>query len=393
MGLFKKLWGRKRGEPEASEERWNEDGGWDDLEYDFGALDLTDDDQRRQYVGDWLDQAAEASRELEELKGEYSLVTAYLTDIEEIEALPKEERDVLNGIATRLLTFTGERERYQQKKDRMKDSDYYRMRQQEADVQEGIDKLKECEGYGTLVRQDMRRLEKERHAYAYRKAELESMLANYRGMAVIFLAALAVCVALLLILQFGFSMDAQIGYVISIGAAAIALTVLYVKHSDAEREKSRVEKATNKLILLQNKVKIRYVNNRNLSEYLHIKYNAKSAESLEKLWNLYQQEKEERKQYAEAEAKLEYYQKQMLERLNNYQLTDPSRWLNRPAALLDPREMVEIRHELILRRQALRRQMEYNREIAQRSRTEILDLAKRYPAYAAEIMAMVDKYE
>ena len=82
----------------------------------------------------------------------------------------------------------------------------------------------------------MRRLEKERHAYAYRKAELESMLANYRGMAVIFLAALAVCVALLLILQFGFSMDAQIGYVISIGAAAIALTVLYVKHSDAERE-------------------------------------------------------------------------------------------------------------------------------------------------------------
>lgn len=391
MGFWKRLLGRGR-EPEP-EEQWNEEQGWEELVYDFGGLDLADGEQRRQFVTDWLEQAADATKELELLNGEYSRVTAYLTDIEEIEALPAEEREALNGIARRMLALVKEREKYQNKKNRMKDSDYYRMRQQEPEVQEGIDKLRECEHYGELVRQDMQRLEHERHAYSYRKTELETMLNNYRGMAVIFLSALSACVILLLVLQFAFEMNAQIGYIISVGAAALAITVLYVKYSDAEREKHRVEKAANKLILLQNKVKIRYVNNRNLWEYLQIKYNTKGADALEKLWKLYQQEKEERKQYAEAEAKLDFYQKQLVERLRNYRITDPERWMNQPAALLDKREMVEIRHGLILRRQALRKQMDYNNGVAEKSRKEIMDMVKKYPSYAAEVMAIVDRYD
>lgn len=391
MGFWKRLLGRGR-DPEP-EKQWDEEQSWEEIVYDFGGFDLTDVEQRRQYVTGWLEQAADATREIDLLNGEYSRVTAYLTDIEEIEALPPEERDALNGIARRMLALVKERERYQNKKNRMKDSDYYRIRQQESEVQEGIEKLRECEHYGELVRQDMQRLDRERHAYAYRKAELENMLINYRGMAVIFLSALAACVVLLIIMQFAFEMNTQIGYIISVGAAALAITVLYVKYSDAEREKGRVEKAANKLILLQNKVKIRYVNNRNLWEYLQIKYNTKSADELEKLWKLYQQEKEERKQYAEAEAKLDYYQKQLMEKLHNYRITAPDRWLNQPAALLDKREMVEIRHELILRRQALRKQMDYNNEVAEKSREEIMKMVKKYPSYAPEVMAIVDRYD
>lgn len=391
MGFWKRLLGKRR-DPEP-EEQWDEEQGWEELVYDFGGFDLTNGEQRRQYVTDWLEQAADASKEIELLSGEYSRVTAYLTDIEEIEALPSEERNALNGIARRMLSLVQEREKYQNKKNRMKDSDYYRMRQQESEVQEGIEKLRECEHYGELVRQDMQRLDRERHAYAYRKTELENMLNNYRGMAVIFLSALAACVVLLLVMQFAFDMDTQIGYIISVGAAALAITVLFVKYSDAEREKRRVEIAANKLILLQNKVKIRYVNNRNLWEYLQIKYDTKSADALEKLWKLYQQEKEERKQYAEAEAKLDFYQKQLVEKLRNYRITDPDRWINQPAAFLDKREMVEIRHGLILRRQALRKQMDYNNQIAEKSRKEIMDMVKKYPSYAAEVMAIVDRYD
>ena len=391
MGFWKRLFGR--GRILKPEEQWDQEQDWEELVYDFDSLDITDEDQRMQYVSDWLEQAADASRELELLNGEYSRVTAYLTDIEEIEALPGEEREALNGIARRMLGFVKERERYQGKKNRMKDSDYYRMRQQEEEIQEGIEKLRECERYGELVKQDMQRLERERHAHAFRKAELENMLTNFRGMAIIFLSALSACVLLLMVMQFGFEMNTQIGYILSVGAAAVAITVIFVKYTDAEREKRSVEKAVNKLILLQNKVKIRYVNNRNLLEYLQIKYDTKSAENLEKRWKLYQQEKEERKQYAEAEAKLDYYQKQLVGRLGNYRITDPDRWMNQPAALLDKREMVEIRHELILRRQALRKQMDYNHEIEEKSRQGIMDLVKKYPVYAAEVMAMVDRYD
>lgn len=386
MGFWKKLF-RRTGEQDLFNENWEKVVGSSD------NVDFSDSEQRKQYVTECLEQAADAAKEINLLGGEYSLVTSYLTDIEEIEALPEEEREALNGIANRIAALGHERDRYHKKKNRMKDSDYYRLRKQETEIQEGIEKLKECERYGELVRQDMQRLDREQNAYSYRRSELTNMLNNLRGMAVIFLVALAACVTMLLVLQFGFKMNTQVGYIISVGAAVVAIAVLWAKYTDAEQEKRRVERAVNRLILLQNKVKIRYVNNSNLQEYLRIKYSTKGAAELEKLWTQYNQEKEERKEYAEAEAKIDYYQKQLLARMSNYHISDPDRWVNQPEALLDKREMVEIRHELILRRQTLRKQMDYNNGLEEASRKEIMSIVERYPEYAAEILAMADRYE
>ena len=135
------------------------------------------------------------------------------------------------------------------------------------------------------------------------------------------------------------------------------------------------------------------MNNTNLLEYLYIKYDTDSADKLKKRWENYQQEKEERKQYAEAEAKTEYYQKQLVSQLSKYRISDPARWIHQAAALLDKREMVEIRHSLILRRQALRKQLDYNKEIADVAHKEIMDVVEQYPDYTAEILDMVNKYE
>ena len=56
--------------------------------------------------------------------------------------------------------------------------------------------------------------------------------------------------------------------------------------------------------------------------------------------------------------------------------------------------MVEIRHNLIVRRQSLRRRMDYNKEIvAGSSQKDIKELVEQYPQYAKEIMATVDEYE
>lgn len=44
---------------------------------------------------------------------------------------------------------------------------------------------------------------------------------------------------------------------------------------------------------------------------------------------MYQDEKEERKQFAEAEAKIEYYQKQLVQQLAGYRVQMPERWISR----------------------------------------------------------------
>lgn len=387
MGFFSKLFGGRRQRKKESPEDWEQ------LIFDRDDVDFAQKEQRIGYVTNCLEQIAEATREINLLTGEYSRVTAHLTDMEEIEALPEEEREEIDGFARRLVTLERERQVYRDKKDRMPNSDYYRLRKQEDEIQEGIEKLKECESYGAKIKQDLKRLDRERQAYEYRRSEVEVIMNNLRGMVLIFFTAFVICMIMLLILQFGFEMDTKVGYLMAVCAVCLAITFAWVKYTNEEKELKRVNSGINKIILLQNKVKIRYVNNSNLTDYLYIKYSTDSAAALEKLWECYLQEKEERKQYAEAEAKIEYYQKQLAGKLAQYRVVAPERWLGQPAALLDKREMVEMRHELILRRQALRKQMDYNNNVAETARKEIMGVVNQYPSYGPEIMEMVERFE
>lgn len=388
MGLLKWLFGSRK---KQKEEEQQED--WDKLVCRRDQIDIDDEIERTRYLTSCMEQLGEAEKEINLLTGEYSLVTSYLTDMEEIESLPTEQAEEIKAIAGKMLTLEKERQRYLDKKERMTDSEYHKMRAQEDEAEEGIAKLKEAERYQKLVKQDLAKLDGERHAYGYRRNELRTMLANLRGMAMICLVALAVCILMLLVLQFGFSMDTAVGYYVAVGAAAVAITVLYLKYTDADRELTRVEKAQNRLIQLQNTVKIRYINNVNLLDYLYLKYDVDSAAKLQQLWELYQAEKEERRQYAEAEARYDYNKKQLSALLSRYRVKDPDRFVLRPASLVDSREMIELRHELIVRRQALRKQLEYNKELAGTAQQEIKDIAMKHPQYAAEIREMLEKAE
>lgn len=385
MGLLQWLFKRK---PESPGEE-----NWEELIYSREGVDFRQREERKKYIEDCMEQMAEAKKEIELLSGEYSLVTAYLTDTEEIEALPAGEKENLSLAANRLKTIEQERQGYLNKKNKMPDSLYYRLKEREDELEEGIQKMKEAEEYGAIVKQDMQRLGRERHAYAYRKEELYGMLTNFRGMAIIFLGALGVCIVLLLILQLTLEIDATVGYFVAVLVAAVAITVLCVKYMDARKELQRVERATNKLIQLQNKVKIKYVNNTNLLNYMYLKYQVKNAKMLEKGYAQYLEEKELRNQYAEAEAKREYYMKQLLETLSRFRVRYPQRFTARVDALLNRHELVEMRHELIVRRQALRKQMDYNNEVVSNARKEIMSVARLYPEYAEEIAEMVNKFD
>lgn len=385
MGLLQWLFKRK---PESPGEE-----NWEELIYSREGVDFRQREERKKYIEDCMEQMAEAKKEIELLSGEYSLVTAYLTDTEEIEALPAGEKENLSLAANRLKTIEQERQGYLNKKNKMPDSLYYRLKEREDELEEGIQKMKEAEEYGAIVKQDMQRLSRERHAYAYRKEELYGMLTNFRGMAIIFLGALGVCIVLLLILQLTLEIDATVGYFVAVLVAAVAITVLCVKYMDARKELQRVERATNKLIQLQNKVKIKYVNNTNLLNYMYLKYQVKNAKMLEKGYAQYLEEKELRNQYAEAEAKREYYMKQLLETLSRFRVRYPQRFTARVDALLNRHELVEMRHELIVRRQALRKQMDYNNEVVSNAREEIMSVARLYPEYAEEIAEMVNRFD
>ncbi len=387
MGFWKNLFSKKTTKEEITEENW------DQVVYNHRDVNFRNQEQRTSYITTCLEQMAEASGELDILTSEYSMVTSYLTDMEEIESLPPSSMERIRQMASGLDAMNTEMQKFQGRKNRLTDKEFYSLRKQEAEVEEGIKKIREEEHRAVLIKKDLRRLDGERHAYTFRRQELENAENNLRGMAVIFLAAFGALVVLLLVLQFVLKMEVFVGYFLAIAAVAIAMTAISVKYMDAERDRVKVGENMNRLISLQNTVKIRYVNNRKLLQYLYMKYDVESGEKLQKLWVTYQKEKEDRRQYTETEAKADYYRKELISGLANCRVRDPERWADQPKALLDKREMVEIRHGLILRRQTLREQMDYNRALAETAKNEIMEVAREYPEYAAEILQMADDFE
>ena len=101
MGFFSKIF-RKRKYSE------NDTGDWENVVYARDGVDFGDGEQRAGYITNCLEQMGEAAREINLLTGEYSLITSYLTDMEEIEALPEKERQELNNIAGKLVTLEQE---------------------------------------------------------------------------------------------------------------------------------------------------------------------------------------------------------------------------------------------------------------------------------------------
>ena len=96
-------WNRffKKKEPVQQEEDWEQ------LVYTRNGVNFDEEDQRKRYIVNCLEQIAEASKEIDLLTGEYTLVTSYLTDTDEIEALPQEQRSQVNSTAAKLAGRAG----------------------------------------------------------------------------------------------------------------------------------------------------------------------------------------------------------------------------------------------------------------------------------------------
>ena len=115
MGFLKKLFfGRKK---EYEEQNYDEESG----QFDREVINMRDKEERLRYVDNCLEQIAEASGELDQLTEEYNLVTTYLTDMEEIEALPEPDREQLRQQAQKIVELSQSRENYLSRKDRMKE--------------------------------------------------------------------------------------------------------------------------------------------------------------------------------------------------------------------------------------------------------------------------------
>lgn len=392
MGLLSKIkeWTQKRRNTEQDESGFDE---WCEQAINRDDVDIHDHQQREEYVTACLEQMAEASRELDTLNGEYNLVTSYLTDMEEVDSLEKETRQQIRDFASKIIELENNKEKIYKKHSVMSEEDYARMEKIEQYMPEAYNKLKKAEDYQVLVKKDLGRLEGERHAYRFRRNEIESNQTNMKWITAICVGSMCFLIMVLAIVGAAWKIDVSVGYWIAILVAAFTMTIVYVRYHDAQKELVKVDKSINKLVLLQNSIKIKYVNNTNLLEYLYVKYNVNSSIELKALWDKYNEENRQRQEREQMRQDMDYNQASLIKLLRKSNIQDPDIWLHQAQALIDNKEMVEIRHNLILRRQKLRKRMEYNARMAQDAQDEVKDIVNKYPEYAKKILDLVSDYE
>ncbi len=356
-------------------------------------LDVHDYKERERYIRACCEQMVDASAEVDTAKQEYQQITNQLTDIEEIDGLPPAEREEIVQAAKKIGLVEKENAGYQRPAIKITDEQYRRMEVVEDSIPEAIEKIKKDEEYQMAVKKDLHLLEGEKASLSFARRDFRSANANAKSWAIITVFAVLLSFCLLAILQYTMYMEVEAGYLIVMGVAAIALTAAFTRYNSTAAAQKKTEKQLNRAIVLQNRVKIKYVNVTNVLDYNYTKYHISNAYELEYMWEKFQEERSAREHSEKIVQKMDETSKELVRLLKQHRVKDPAIWVHQAQALMNPKEMVEIRHSLIVRRQRLRKRIDFNNFNMESAKEEIEDLVRKYPKYAKEILAIVSQYE
>ena len=332
---------------------------------------IKDPKQVEQYVVERLEQMIDITREIEEEKSEYRTVTSYLNDVQKLEDLPEPEKKKIADVAQNVVQLNSARNIFLNSEKKLTDAQFTQLQQEEKTMPDAIKRLSSNEIYQDTIKKDMKYLEREKSRWLLHREYLMHQQKSLKNLLYIILAIVAAVAVTLITLQLGFKVDTYYAWMV----------LIFVKLA---------ERSANKAILLLNKVKFKYVNITNAIDYACEKYHVRRASELNQLWQYYMDAVREREKYQRTNEDLEYFNGRLVRALNQYQLYDAQVWITQAAALIDPREMVEVKHGLILRRQKLRDRMEYNVEEMKNQREEALKLSSKAGSMKPQIDEIIN---
>lgn len=356
---------------------------------------VQDDIKKRvpQDIKSCCEQMIEAARELKEEQDEYRVVTDYLKDIQLLEELEEDEYAEIRSAAEKLRNLDRARNEYQNSERRISDVQFIQMQQEEDRIPDAILRLQSNESYQASIKRDMNRLEGEKTEWQYNKLELLRQQKLLRGASFALLGIFAMCVAILFVLQTGFRQDTKIAWLVILFLAAVCGVGIFIKMSLNETEIRQSEVNMNYAIELLNKITFKYVNITNAVDYAREKYHVKNSYELNYLWEQYLCEVREREKFKQTNEDLQYFNTKLVRLLKRYRLYDAQVWVNQTSALVDKKEMVEVKHSLIVRRQRLRSRMEINVRNLKDLRNRIDKMLTKQNMYTPEIRDIIDSID
>ena len=356
-------------------------------------LNLSDEAQAKRYVIDLCEQMIAASRELEDARREYDLVTYYLTDIQIIEELTEAERAPILDCAMHVAKLDRERNEFLKTKRKLTETQFAQMQEEEDNLPGIIRRLRDNERYMDAVKKDLTYLEGQKLQWAILRNESVQAQKNLGRAARYLLVLTATVFAMILAGAWYFQFDSALPLTIAAFVAVLAGTYVLVRYQDAAKDIRRADVNRNHAISLENHVKIKFVNIKNAVDYTCEKYHARNSQELEYVFEQYQDEAREKEKFRKTSDDLDYYSKSLVQYLTRLRMYDARVWINHANAIVDSREMVELKHNLIERRQKLRARMEYQIQIISDMKKEARRNIDRIGNCGPQIESIIRKIE
>lgn len=359
-----------------------------------GGLEQLSENKSGNAVMERCEKIMQNAREIDDGKKEYHIITSYLNDIELIENLAPDQAEEIQKAAEYVTKLNLARDQFLNTAKRISDAQFQMIQRQEDEIPDAIKNLRTNEEYQAAVKRDMQYLEGEKQEWEIQKKECRRQKKRLRKASFLLLVAVATAAVLLLVLSFGFSYDMQYAWLGMTAFAFICAAIIVLRLEGGRKDIRQAEVNINYAIILLNKVKIKYVNITNAVDYSREKYHVRDAKEFEYQWEMYQESMREQEKYRKTNEDLNYYYDKLVELLKKCKLYDSRVWIEQPQALVEPKEMVEIKHNLLVRRQNLRSKIGYNLQIVKRERREIdrmMSISAEKDPQVLEMISIIDE--
>ena len=355
---------------------------------------LYDKEAAKEYVRSQCEIMEEASEHIELAMEEYNIVTERFSDIQLIETAPDNIRKNIVETAERVDNLTVDRRIFKSGEHKLSNNTYHRMEQFEQELPRGIKYVEKQESYYETVKRDMRLLEGERVSLRMEANALTTRQLRIKSLAMTSIVGLAF-VFIVFFVALSVMEDTQntMLYTVVVILGAILAMGMFALLKYTERQVLVTEIKLNKVTGLLNKTKIKYINAANTLDYEYNKYRVKSSYELAKKYEVYLDMKNEQRKLVQMTTKLNEAEEDLVRVLRKLGLYDSRLWLGQVKALINGREMVEVRHDLNTQRQKLRKQIEYNEGRIEEAKKNIMRAAKENPECMNEALEIIEQFE
>lgn len=350
-------------------------------------------DDKKSYVERLCEQIVICSQRIESAKKEYEAVNSYINDIMTIEKMEEPVKSNVEYYARRIITLREDKKSMKQSSTKIPESRYIYMQRHEDEIKDILKEMYDDEQECQRLKTDMHQIEGEKIALKYERKDAIEKLNLIRK-----LAKMGVVTAIIIILMFVTAQvytekDFVVGvYVVVVAALAMgAALIAFNQKYTAELKMSELK--LNKAVGLMNKYKLLYVNVKSRLDYEYESNGVKSSYELNDLWRLYLNAKKEHEAFHLNSDNTFKSVEGLIAELEKLHLYDSSVWPSQVDAIINPKEMTEIRHTLNVRRQKLRESISFNTNTVENSKTRIHKIIEKNPAMAKEILAILDRYE